>query len=248
MSKSEENLIGFYRAIGNSDVVKWVENEQFGAIVEPNGNWPQLVYRFQFVKQTEKNIGIVLSELASQNSRMLAICNEADFKKLDAEKLREASVLAIDIWEAMEFKTQSGIRKPIDFDYDIRQLTDKGALTEFTNLVNTDMMRSLKMPELLFGDLLDYPGFEFHGLYVENKIVSGLIVFTGNNTSGLYFIVTKAIHRGKGLAENLIIKTLLQLFEKGTENVVLQAVNKAVPLYTRIGFESTGKLVLLMNN
>jgi len=248
MNKSEENLLGFYRAIGETKLVKWIQTDKFEAISEYSGNWPQLVYRFCFENDYEKNMGRVLSDLTGENSRMLALCSAAVFTKFDVDKLREASVFPIEIWETMELEILPDLKKMSPENYEIKPLTNHSAITEFSNLVNTDMMRTLKLPEMLFATLAINPKFEFFGVYAEDMIVSGLIVFTENRTSGLYFIVTKASYRGKRLAENLIFKTLQQLFEKGTESVVLQAVNKAVPLYARIGFKTKEKLVILMNN
>jgi hypothetical protein len=239
-------MVGFYNAIGRAGHVQHVENEHFGAITEAEGFWPQLIYRFSFENNREQNIEQAMGALARGESRMNAICSEQQLAEFDAEKLRTANVYPIEIWETMQTETIH-FQVADDELYEFRQLSSNEELAAFTSLVNTDMMRNLKIRDNFFITLAKEPGFEFYGLFAENELVSALLVFTENGIGGLYFIVSKTAWRMKGLAGNLICKTLSRMFENGTENVVLQAVKKAIPLYSRIGFQPTGKLVILMN-
>jgi predicted GNAT family N-acyltransferase len=245
MNISIQNMVGFYNAIGRAGHVQHVENEHFGAITEAEGFWPQLIYRFGFNNNPEQNIAQEMGALAKGESRMNAICSVQQLAELDVEKLRSAHVFPIEMWETMETKTFP-FHGNDDELYKFKQLFVNEELAAFTSLVNTDMMRNLKIRDNFFTTLAKESGFKFYGLFAENELVSALLVFTENGVGGLYFIVSKAAWRMKGLAGNLIRKTLARMFENGTENVVLQAVNKAIPLYSRIGFQSTGKLVILM--
>jgi hypothetical protein len=246
MNGSEKNLLGFYSAIGALQSVKCLETREYNAIASSNGYWPQLIYRFGFDNNSEENLGLVIGEIASSECRMLAICNALDFGKLNHDKLRAASVFPIETWDLMEISAPPRTKSTFAINSEIRQLADTTSISEFTRLVNTHMMGIMKIPEPLFGEMAQNQKFEFYGLHIENEMVSGLITFTENSTAGLYFIVTKTSFRGKGLAEFFIGKTLQRLFENGSENVVLQAVNKAVPLYSRIGFVPSGKLFILI--
>jgi ribosomal protein S18 acetylase RimI-like enzyme len=246
MNNSENNLVGFYRAVGTLQSVQSEVTDQFSIISSSNGFWPQLVYRFHFESNTEENLGKLMEEMAHSNCKMLAICNKEEFGNLNQDKLREASVFPVETWSNMEISEMPAEK---DFDnsgFEFRQLTILSDFSEFTNLVNTGMMTTLKIADDFFAELAQNPQFEFYGLFAENELVSGLVIFTENDIAGLYFIVTKSTFRGKGLAEILIRKTLKRLIEKGTESVVLQAVNKAVNLYSRIGFTAQKKLVILM--
>lgn len=240
-------MLGFYRAIGQSGIVQHVENEFFEAITAAEGFWPQLIYRFRFENNHEHNIVLAMKALAKGESRMTAICTAQQLAKFDNEIMRCAGVFPVEMWETMYAKTICFHETGQEL-HEFRQLSGNEELGEFTSLVNTDMMRNLKIGVNFFITLAKEPRFKFYGLFAENKLVSALLVFTENGIGGLYFIVSKTASRGKGLAEFLIRKTLARMLENGTENVVLQAVSKAIPLYSRIGFQSTGKIVILMRN
>lgn len=246
MNNSEKNLTGFYRAIGTLPSVKYLENDRYSAISQTIGNWPQMIYNCHFENNPEENIRHLIETIALPNCNMLTICNENDFETFDQEKLREVSVFPVNFWTSMEVSGDQEINITGDSGFEFRQLTDLATISAFTDLVNSDMMKVLKIADGFFYQLSQKPQFGFYGLFTENELVSGLVTFTENNIAGLYFIVTKGSLRGKGLAEFLIGKTLNRLFEKGTERVVLQAVNKAVNLYSRIGFTAQKKLVILM--
>lgn len=246
MNISEKNLISFYRAIGTVQSVQTETTSQFSAVSGISGYWPQLVYQFQFENNIEENLAILLEKKSNSGSKMLAICNADDFGKLSQEKLREVSVFPVETWVTMEISDISVEKKPVNSGFEIRQLTNLSDFSKFTNLVNTGMMTTTKIADGFFAELTQNPHFEIYGLFAGIELVSGLVTFTENNIAGLYFIVTKDRFRGKGLAEILIGKTFNRLFEKGTERVILQAVNKAVNLYSRIGFTAQRKLVILM--
>jgi len=246
MNNSENNLVGFYGAVGTLQSVQSEVTDLFSSISGLNGCWPQLFYQFNFENNSEENLAKLLNEKSVSGCKMLAICNADDFGKLNQEKLRDVSVFPVETWSNMEISEMPAEK---DFDnsgFEFRQLTNLSDFSEFTELVNTGMMTTTKIAEGFFVELSQNPQFEIYSLFTDNELVSGLVSFTENQISGLYFVVTKERFRGKGLAEIFIGKTLKQLFEKGTESVVLQAVNKAVSLYSRIGFTAQGKLVILM--
>ncbi len=246
MNNSEINLAGFYRAVGTLQSVQSEITGQFSVISGLNGHWPQLVYQFYFESNTEENLARVLKERAVSGCKMLAICNADDFGKLNLEKLREVSVFPVESWVNMEISELPAKNDMDNLGFEFRHLTNLSDFSEFTDLVNTGMMTTTKIADSFFAELAQNPQFEIYGLFTENELVSGMVTFTENHTAGLYFVVTKECFRRKGLAAIFIGKTLKQLFEKGTERVVLQAVNKAVNLYSRIGFTAEGKLVILM--
>jgi len=246
MNNSEKNLIGFYNAVGTLQSVKTEAAGQFSVITQPNGFWPQLIYNFQFDKNSEESSQKLMEKMTRSNTKLTAICNKEDFGKLNQDKLREASVFPVETWTTMEIWERPVIKESDKVGFEYRQFTPLSDFSVFTELVNTGMMKTIKIAEGFFAELAQNPEFEFYGLFAENELVSGLITFTECNVAGLYFIVTKEGFRGKGLAEFFIGKTLKRLFEKGTESVVLQAVNKAVSLYSRLGFTADGKLVILM--
>ena len=105
-------------------------------------------------------------------------------------------------------------------------------------------MQSVKINPTLIFDLQNNSAFNFYGLFVSMELVSCLLAFSDQGCTGLYFIGTKHGFRGKGLAENLIRYVMRVISEQKTGKVILQAVQKAVPLYSRLGFSPQGKLII----
>jgi ribosomal protein S18 acetylase RimI-like enzyme len=248
MNSSVENMYAFYRAVGETEQVSLHENICYEAVTAHFGNWPQILFWFKFGNKIEENVRLTLSELAIGDSRMVAICNANDLLLINQDKLRKENIFPVEVWETMQINFDPGLKAELLTGFEPHKLVTQKQLADFTELVNLHMLREVKISETLFPLLSLNKQFEFYGVYSEGKLISGLMTFSTQGTSGLYFIVTRIEMRGHGIAEYLIRKTIHRLFEKEIENVVLQAVGKAVNLYRRIGFQPTGKLVLLTKN
>lgn len=248
MNSSVENMYAFYRAVGETEQVILHANNCYEAVTAYSGYWPQILFWFKFGNNIEENIRLTLSELADKNSGMVAIGNANDLLLLNQDKLRHEKIFPVEIWETMQINFDPGFKEEFFPGIEPQKLVTHQQLADFTELVNLHMLHEIKTSETLFPHLSLNKQFEFYGVYSDRKLISGLMTFSTPNTSGLYFIVTRIEMRGQGIAEYLIRKTIHRLFEKEIENVVLQAVGKAVNLYRRIGFQPTGKLVLLTKN
>jgi ribosomal protein S18 acetylase RimI-like enzyme len=238
-------MYAFYRALGETKQVKLHANICYEAVTAYSGYWPQILFWFKFRNNIEENISLTLSELADKNSGMVAIGNANDLLLLNQDKLRHEKIFPVEVWETMQINFDPGLNKELFTGIEPQKLITQKQLADFTELVNLHMLHEIKTSETLFSHLSLNKQFEFYGVYSDGKLISGLMTFSTPYTSGLYFIVTRIEMRGQGIAEYLIRKTIHRLFEKEIENVVLQAVGKAVNLYRRIGFQPTGKLVLL---
>ncbi|SHF38728.1 Acetyltransferase (GNAT) domain-containing protein [Mariniphaga anaerophila] len=243
MNKSLVNLFGFYRATGISPSVLLLDENGFSVVCGEENRWPQMVFGLDFSENPAYFLDQVLSETKAQNLPGFAVCSAALFGSDELQYLREKGVFPIRTWTLMDAVPSIQPTKIFRENIQIRKIKVPAEIAVFTNLVNTELMQSVKIAGSLLNELNKTEAVNIYGLFVENELVSGLLAFTEEKTTGLYFIVTKQQCRGKGLASDLI-GYVLNLCRQKSEMLVLQAVQKAVPLYSRLGFSAREKVVI----
>ncbi len=244
MNDSEKNLIEFYREVGAMKSVAFTENDYFSTISGKEGSWPQMVFNLHFWEEPEAQLDKILTQSVQLQLPPFAVCNTELFVPENQYLLQNPHIFPIQFWTLMEVKSSEHLNKSAHSDFEIRRLNGTRELEAFTNLVNAELLQSTNINLQVVGELAENSSLHFYGLFIENELVSGLLVFTQQKMAGLYFIVTKKQYRGNGLAASLIGFVLNELFYRGIEKVVLQAVQKAVPLYIRMGFTPCGEMVI----
>ena len=245
MSSSEYNLYDLYRLVGGGKFASVTKGRNYTVVSGSEGSWPQMI----FDVKVDKNAGSVLNEVFSDAAEMVqvrfAASNREQYTTSDQELLRGNGIFPADRWTLMEMGSSDDLKKFVPADYEIRSLKKPGEIDEFGCLVNTSLMSSQKMNIGMLQELAGQAGIDIYGLYSGGEVVSGLLSYTGENkVAGLYFIATRLDCRGKGLAAGTIGFAVESLFSKGVEKVVLQALPKAVTLYSRMGFSSQGELII----
>ncbi len=244
MNVSEINLYQFYRLIGNSSCASLIEGHDFYVVSGNGRSWPQMIFDIRF----EENAGLQLARVFSDASEIInvdyAVCNRIIFNIQDQVLLRKNKLYPLETWQLMEINPKNYWEIRQQNEFEIKKIMHNDDISAFTSLVNSDLMSNQKINAELLQELANHSDIELYGLYVNNQLVTGLLSFSGlNKVTGLYFIVTKNEHRGQGLASKLISSVINLLFQQEVTKVVLQALPKAVNLYTRMGFSENGKLV-----
>jgi ribosomal protein S18 acetylase RimI-like enzyme len=244
MKESINNLFSFYREVGASPLVTLMKSARFTVVSGQEESWPQMVFGIQLSKNPAHELEQALTQVVKRELPGFAVCNASLFGQESQELLRKAGIYPVKTWTLMDI----AFHKPIIFrqrkGLEIKTLNTSEEILSFSSLVNAELMQSVKIIPVLLNELQAKPPFNFYGLFVDDELVSGLLTYSVQKTSGLYFIVTKTGYRGKGLAKNVIGYAVNTLFGEGIEKVVLQAAQKAVPLYTQLGFLPHGKLVI----
>lgn len=246
MHSNENNLFDFYRLIGSGKHAKWNTHEGYEVVSGRGGSWPQIIFNVEPGGTSGIAIADIFSDVVLSGDVRHALCNRILFIHNDQELLRSRKIFPVTYWKLMEIIRTSNCDTASEGIRQLTTLTHCEAIDDFVTLLNKDMMKDQKAKQELFYELSEKSNVELFGLYQEDKLVSGLLAFTdNNNVSGLYFIVTGSEYRGKGLAAGVVQEVLDILFQRGIKKVVLQSMPKAVTLYSRLGFESKGELVIL---
>jgi len=243
MNENINNLFNFYREAGACPSVSLIEEDHFCAVSGLNNSWPQMVFGLELSPNPATDIGQILTKTVSENLPGFAVCNADFFNMQSLEILREKDIYPVKIWTLMNARSFASKPHGQQKNVEIRKLQTTTELHDFMDLINAEFLQSAKMNPVLAEEMNDKDAFSFYGLFAAGELVSGLLAFSDLNTTGLYFIATKRAFRGKGLAAGLI-RHVTSLCRQETNKVVLQATQKAVPLYTRLGFSVCGKMVI----
>jgi GNAT superfamily N-acetyltransferase len=73
--------------------------------------------------------------------------------------------------------------------------------------------------------------------YWEGKPVATSLLFTYNNTAGIYYVSALPAYRNKGFGLNITLAAMQAAKESGFKNVILQATPLGAKVYKRAGFK-----------
>ena len=73
--------------------------------------------------------------------------------------------------------------------------------------------------------------------YWNGEPVAVAALFLDENVAGVYFVITKPDHRGKGIGTAITIAALKNAKERGYQDAILQSSQMGYNIYRRIGFE-----------
>ena len=243
MNENINNLFNFYREVGACPSVSLIEEECFGAVSGQNKDWPQMVFGLNLSRNPAPDLEQILTKTVSANLPEFAVCDADIFNMKTLKILREKGIYPVKIWTLMNTHYSAPVPPEQQANVKIKKLNSCAEIDAFTSLANTELMQSVKMNPILAKEMIEKNAFGFYGLFAAGELVSGLLAYSDMITTGLYFIVTKRAFRGKGLAAELI-RYVTSLYRQKTNKVVLQATQKAVPLYARLGFSVCGKMVI----
>ena len=246
MIENVNNLFGFYRETGSCPSVSFTETLQFSVVSGAENSWPQLVFDIDFRGNAVRELNHILTQTVNRKLPAFAVCNAALFGEKELDYLRQNEIYPVKLWTLMHAFPQSMPQDPNGQQSkktEFRKLLTAAELEEFTALVNAEFIQNAPLSVSLTKELNAKVGVGLYGLFVDGKLVSGLQTFSNNQTTGLYFIATNSNYRGRGFATELI-RQVMGTCLKNSKELVLQAVQKAVPLYQRLGFTKEGKLVI----
>lgn len=243
MNENINNLFNFYREVGTCSSVSLIEKHRFSLVSGQNNSWPQMVFELDLTTNSAQALEQVLTETVRENLPGFAVCKVSLFNKEALEYLRHTGIYPIKMWTLMDAIPHTQPIEQQQKNIEIKKLNTEDELHAFTALVNTGLMQSVKINLALAKQLQMKNTFGFYGLFFEGELVSGLLTYSDTKTTGLYFIVTKPTCQGKGFAAQLI-RYVTNFCRQKKDKVVLQAVQKAVPLYSRLDFSSRGKLAI----
>ncbi len=117
----------------------------------------------------------------------------------------------------------------------VRQVAPE-ALPDWLELVNTEVMTSMKIGWSRIASLAGSDKFHFFGLWHQETLVSTALLYLDQGIAGLYFIATRSSARGKGFGYAVVSAAIDYGLSQGISKFVLHSTPMGIPLYRKLGF------------
>ena len=245
MENIEKNLYQFYFKIGMSESVKYIRENGYDIIISDKKYWPQIIFNLNNSIEPKKLITRIATDFLNKRYTPFFIASDKYITREHSAILKENKILPVKILRGMSLFSAQINDLQLSPDIQIIELKEQRHITNFSELVNSEIMASemLFNPKLLNGLKLGGE-IKIFGLFIGKELASTLLVFTETSNAGLYFIATKKEFQKKGYASILIRFVVNNLFEGGIKEVVLHANNFATGIYKKLGFTHQNNFVI----
>jgi GNAT superfamily N-acetyltransferase len=117
----------------------------------------------------------------------------------------------------------------------VRQVVPE-ELPAWLDLVNTEVMTSMKIGWSRIVPLAGSEKFHFFGLWHKDALVSTALLYHDRGIAGLYFIATKSSQRGHGFGRAVVSAAIAYGNSQGISKFVLHSTPMGISLYKKLGF------------
>jgi hypothetical protein len=234
----ENNLNDFYFSFKKGIDVEFYENEFLKSI---HTSWPSFVLLNDDDIPFEKVINSFnKGEKLSKNW----ILND-NYVKNNQKSIKDEKLFPLKSWENMHLFRDKliNVKSISHFKVEKLQIED---LEEFIKIINASVFHKNVLEVTTVKQIINHSNFDFYVGKYKNKLVSTCLIFNNGLTSGLYFIATKDIFRGKGFAKNTVSMALNNQIKNKKYNFVLHATKLGKGIYTSLGFKAYGKLIIFV--
>lgn len=237
------NLCSFYDEIARIGMLQRRESGQWSLIANELGSWPRLIYGDGDElsnQQTFKTPEIGFSP-------ELLITGDENIQEIDPQ-LRISGYYPFAVWKGMAISNLSEIPAPQLPEWiEIVHPKTSEEIVQWLEIVNSELVAPDIFQRSLFERLIDQSNFEAFLLKKDGVGVSTLLVFTTENSIGLYLIATKKSSQKQGFASLLVRQILSQINLKSEKPVILHATQKGQGLYSKLGFQTVNQFFLYRN-
>ncbi len=221
-----QNLIDFYTSFSDKENI--FENENF---ISFNNNWPN----FNILKNNK-----ISTELLNIAKSKNWIITEESIQK-NQVIIKKERLFPVNKWTNMYLEKENVFLLQDILDFKVEKLK-KSDLTSFLKLINNTIFKKETINELHFRDKLEHPNFNIYVGKYRNEIINTFILFTNQQTAGIYFFTTKKTHQNKGFGLYTLKYVLNQQIQQKPTKFILHATNMATKIYKKIDFTACNKL------
>ncbi len=244
MTEIEQNLADFFTHTGEVTGCTLIRHSFFSGVQATPGQWPSLIYGPYSIPAEELLPRVGLWMDMHREPALLA-ANDSYLNRTLGRVLRETRFFPVDRWLMMDLDLQEyKLPGSATSQSNLQTLRTPASFVSFAAIVNRELLGNRPVDPSLLLQLAASEQVLFPGLFLEQNLVSGMLVFSHLRTAGLYLVATQHDHQGKGYGTLLLNGVLSYLKRTGIRRVVLHASQSAVPFYRKAGFESHGQLVI----
>ncbi|MDG1475948.1 MAG: GNAT family N-acetyltransferase [Vicingaceae bacterium] len=233
----QENIHDFYDEIGSTLGTGSFKDSTISWMKTDNGLWPNMIYNTSFSENNiddfvEQNIAAIKTKQAPP----FWLVEDSQLEIELSKKLSKKGMRPVFHWTGMGLTVNSPLAIELSSNTTIKTVESIIELNAWLTILNSTLMTSNQIRENIFENLYSQNNIELH-LVLENDIpvATGLAYFD-DNVCGIYMIATLGEHRRKGYGSAVTKHCINAAHQKGITNIVLQASNKGVSIYEKMGF------------
>ena len=234
----EDNIYAFYDEVGSALKTGFFKDSTTSWMNTGSSSWPNMIYNTSFSEEK-------LDEFIEQNIKAIKtkkappfwLTEDGELDKILVQKLGKTGMRSIMHWTGMGISINAPLEYKLLPTAKIRSVDNTDDLNAWQNILNQALMTSNKIQDGIFEKLYRQDHFKLY-LVLENDVpvATGLAYFNANNC-GIYMISTLAEHRQKGYGSAVTKHCINAAHQKGITNIVLQASDKGVSIYEKMGFK-----------
>lgn len=234
----QDNIYAFYDEIGSALKKGFSKTQPISWMNTGSGSWPNMIYNTSF---SEENLDVFVTKnieaIKAKKAPAFWLLEDDALEKKLSQKLIKSGMRPIMHWTGMGFKTNAPLEIKLSSNTTIKTVNTALDLKDWKDILNKALMTSNKIQDGIFENLYTKDHFELY-LVLENDVpaATGLAYFKDNNC-GIYMIATLEEHRRKGFGSAVTKHCINAAHQKGITNIVLQASDKGVSIYEKMGFK-----------
>ena len=236
----ENNLVHFYLSLQHQKNISVDKKDGLIYIKNTKYSWPNLLIA---PSSPFEKIVDYIHQYKSVNPRQFWLTNDQFIKK-NQEKIRDQNFIPITIWESMYLEKKERLT-PVNLElFDIIPVQSKKDFDDWIQIVHQTSFLPDKMDVPLFEYMYSQSNFRFYVGKYNDQPVATAMTYNDGNTTGLYYVNVKKAFRKKGFGTSITIHCINNALEQFGADIVLHSSKMAKSLYSSLGFEENGQLVI----
>jgi GNAT superfamily N-acetyltransferase len=236
-TKTDKNIVGLFRLIGELDGQHFIKSPNFEGIRCDHSIWPNILFNASFYPE---NLSAELPNLLTniENGtlpKVIMFDPEVDHAK-NIEFLKKKG-FRHGIWTAMTAKLNQP--ETIESVLEIQKTTD---LRAWVKCVESTLMGKEKLEVPIFEKLENHPSIAFLEGRCEGEIVSTALVFIDGTSAGLLLVGTEQEYRKQGFGNAITLAAKNLALENGCSEMYLHATTAGKSTYLACGFNEIGSV------
>jgi|GEM_PF-1538976 len=234
----ENNLFDFYFSIAEIGHFPHDRNALPAFISNDPGRWPAFVLGGTERSDKKDLLKKIAGGMQSGTYPPLWIIREPEDPAIFINHVREYNIMPVNRWTGMSLDKDNFVDDAdLVKDLEIHKL-GKGDQAVWTALVNTEVLRRNGLTDELVALMEQHPAFTFYCGFKEEKMVSTLLTFRDQWTTGLYFLSTDARFRRQGMGKAMMVHAVKDSFAGGMDQIVLHGTRDGENIYQKLGFRA----------
>jgi ribosomal protein S18 acetylase RimI-like enzyme len=234
----QDNIYAFYDEIGSVLKKGFSKTIPISWINTGSGSWPNMIYNTTFPEENlDEFVAKNIEAIKTKQAPAFWLLEDDALEKKLSQKLIIFGMRPIMHWTGMGFKANETLEIKLSSNTTIKSVSTDEELNAWKDILSKALMTSNRIQDGIFESLYTKDNLELY-LVLDNDVpvATGLAYFS-DKVCGIYMIATLDEHRRKGYGSAVTKHCINAAHQKGITNIVLQASDKGVSIYKKMGFK-----------